>query len=74
MKVKKGDTVQLQVPVKDASGNPLPQSPFVLSPGDGYTRQGEQNIAGSADSTRSAVVNCGHSPSDPATRSGRLRG
>lgn len=41
VKVKKGDTLQLKVTVKDASGNPLPQAPFVLSRGDGYTRRGE---------------------------------
>ncbi|EDV4449138.1 hypothetical protein ZO85_004457, partial [Salmonella enterica subsp. enterica] len=46
VKVKKGDTLQLKVTVKDASGNPLPQAPFVLSRGDGYTRQGEKHIAG----------------------------
>lgn len=38
VKVKKGDTLQLKVTAKDASGNPVPDAPFVLSRGDGYTR------------------------------------
>jgi Salmonella repeat of unknown function (DUF824). len=32
------------VTVKDADGNPLPDAPFVLSRGDGYTRQGTPHI------------------------------
>ncbi|WP_139769438.1 adhesion domain-containing protein, partial [Salmonella enterica] len=30
VKVKKGDTLQLKVTAKDASGNPVPDAPFVL--------------------------------------------
>ncbi|EGZ3875656.1 hypothetical protein AIB06_002237 [Salmonella enterica subsp. enterica serovar Elokate] len=44
VKVKKGDTMQLKVTVKDASGNPIPEAPFVLTRGDGYDRRGEKYI------------------------------
>ncbi|EAQ5741409.1 hypothetical protein EE99_11940 [Salmonella enterica] len=74
VKVKKGDTLQLKVTVKDASGNPLPQAPFVLSRGDGYTRQGEKHIAGSGDGIVSAVVIDGDSLNDTATKIGGLTG
>ncbi|ECA8635740.1 hypothetical protein ERF60_20620 [Salmonella enterica subsp. enterica serovar Bukavu] len=74
VKVKKGDTLQLKVTVKDASGNPLPQVPFVLSRGDGYTRQGEKHIAGSGDGIVSAVVIDGDSLNDTATKIGELTG
>ncbi|EBY9769812.1 hypothetical protein D5W60_18330 [Salmonella enterica subsp. enterica serovar Corvallis] len=74
VKVKKGDTLQLKVTVKDASGNPLPQAPFVLSRGDGYTRQGEKHIAGSGDGIVSAVVIDGDSLNDSATKIGGLTG
>ncbi|EBL1041001.1 hypothetical protein D0V40_23150 [Salmonella enterica] len=59
VKVKKGDTLQLKVTVKDASGNPLPQAPFVLSRGDGIV---------------SAVVIDGDSLNDTATKIGELTG
>lgn len=74
VKVKKGDTLQLKVTVKDASGNPLPQAPFVLSRGDGYTRQGEKHIAGSGDGIVSAVVIDGDSLNDSATQIGGMTG
>lgn len=74
VKAKKGDTVQLKVTVKDASGNPLPQAPFVLSRGDGYTRQNEKHIAGSGDGIVSAVVIDGDSLNDTATKIGGLTG
>lgn len=74
VKVKKGDTLQLKVTVKDASGNPLPQAPFVLSRGDGYTRQGEKHIAGSGDGIVSAVVIDGDSLNDSATKIGGMTG
>ncbi|ELU3455565.1 hypothetical protein QO557_001614 [Salmonella enterica] len=74
VKVKKGDTLQLKVTVKDASGNPLPQAPFVLSRGDGYTRQGEKHIAGSGDGIVSAEVIDGDSLNDSATQIGGMTG
>lgn len=33
--------MQLKVTVKDVSGNPIPEAPFVLTRGDGYDRRGE---------------------------------
>lgn len=45
LKVKKGDTLQLKVTVKDASGKPVPEAPFVLTRGDGYDRKGEKYTA-----------------------------
>lgn len=74
VKVKKGDTLQLRVTVKDASGNPVPEAPFVLSRGDGYTRQGEKHIAGSGDGIVSAVVIDGEFLNDTATKVGGLTG
>ncbi|EBO0403170.1 hypothetical protein DPO43_26745, partial [Salmonella enterica] len=74
VKVKKGDTLQLKVTVKDAGGNPLPQAPFVLSRGDGYTLQGEKHIAGSGDGIVSAVVIDGDSLNDSATQIGGMTG
>lgn len=41
-KSEKGDTLQLKVTVKDASGQPIPEAPFVLTRGDGYDRAGER--------------------------------
>lgn len=35
---EKGETLPLKVTVKDAAGNPMPDMPFNLSRGDGYTR------------------------------------
>ncbi|EBB3883504.1 hypothetical protein JO04_07800 [Salmonella enterica subsp. enterica serovar Give] len=74
VKVKKGDTLQLKVTAKDASGNPVPDAPFVLSRGDGYTRQGEKHIAGSGDGIVSEVVIDGESLNDTATKIGELTG
>ncbi|WP_171923115.1 adhesion domain-containing protein [Salmonella bongori] len=45
VKVKKSDTLQLKVTVKDASGKPVPQAPFVLTRGDGYGRDGDKYSA-----------------------------
>ena len=73
-KVKKGDTLALKVTVKDASGNPLPGVPFVLSRGDGYTRQGSKHIAGSGDGIVSPVVIDGESLNDTVTKIGGITG
>ncbi|ECH8658053.1 hypothetical protein OY08_10375 [Salmonella enterica subsp. enterica] len=54
--------------------NPVPDAPFVLSRGDGYTRQGEKHIAGSGDGIVSAVVIDGESLNDTATKIGELTG
>ncbi|CAD7561678.1 RatA homolog [Citrobacter europaeus] len=74
LKVKKGDTLQLKVTVKDASGKPIPDAPFVLSRGDGYTRQSDKHIAGSGDGIVSPVVIDGNSINDTATKVGGLTG
>lgn len=55
-KLKKGETLQVKVTVKDAAGNPMPDTPFTLKRGDGYTRSGERHIAGSGDGIVSSVV------------------
>lgn len=52
VKVKKGETMQLKVTVKDASGNPIPEAPFVLTRGDGYDRRGEVYRSGRRRSAR----------------------
>lgn len=74
VKVKKGDTMQLKVTVKDASGSPLPSAPFVLSRGDGYTREGDKHIAGSGDGIVSSVVIDGEALNDKATTIGKMTG
>ncbi|EMQ2086344.1 hypothetical protein ABWR82_002116 [Salmonella enterica subsp. enterica] len=74
VKVKKGDTLALKVTVKDASGAPLPQAPFVLTRGDGYTRQGEKHVAGSGDGIVSPVVIDGESLNDTTTKIGGITG
>lgn len=76
VKVKKGDTLQLKVTVKDISGNPLPSTPFVLSRGDGYTRQNEKHKAstGTSDPIVSPVVIDGESLNDTSTRIGKMTG
>ncbi|EBV1218375.1 hypothetical protein DNW00_17190 [Salmonella enterica subsp. enterica serovar Neunkirchen] len=56
VKAKKGDTMQLKVTVKDASGNPLPEAPFVLTRGDGYDRQGESYTAQEGDDPQNIVT------------------
>ncbi|QLN20085.1 RatA-like protein [Escherichia coli] len=66
-KLKKGETLQVKVTVKDASGNPMPDMPFTLKRGDGYTRTGEQHTAGSGDGIVAPVVVEGTSLNDSAT-------
>ncbi|EHL3467989.1 hypothetical protein LAN87_001603 [Salmonella enterica] len=56
LKVKKGDTLQLKVTVKDASGNPIPEAPFVLTRGDGYDRAGDKFVANEGSSTANFVT------------------
>ncbi|EBY1769138.1 hypothetical protein DU102_22970 [Salmonella enterica subsp. enterica serovar Georgia] len=56
VKVKKGDTMQLKVTVKDASGNPVPEAPFVLTRGDGYDRRGEKYTAQDGDDLQGIVT------------------
>ncbi|HEG0624976.1 TPA: RatA-like protein [Escherichia coli] len=56
-KLKKGETLQVKVTVKDAQGNPLGDIPFTLKRGDGYTRSEEKHVAGSGDAL--VVVNGG---------------
>ncbi|EJF5646292.1 hypothetical protein NSR39_002720 [Salmonella enterica] len=74
VKVKKGDTLALKVTVKDASGAPLPQAPFVLTRGDGYTRKGEKHVAGSGDGIVSPVVIDGESLNDTTAKIGGITG
>ncbi len=74
VKVKKGETLQLKVTVKDANGNPVPQAPFVISRGDGYTRQNIKHAAGSGDNIVSPVVIDGESVNDTATKIGGVTG
>lgn len=76
VKVKKGDTLQLKVTVRDASGMPLANAPFVLSRGDGYDRQGDKFIAskGSSDAIVTPVVIDGEALNDTSTKKGALTG
>lgn len=77
VKVKKGDTLQLKVTVKDASGNPIPEAPFVLSRGDGYDRSGEKYTASEDDDLQgivTPVVIDGESLAWTTTRMGELTG
>lgn len=74
VRVKKGETLQLKVTVKDANGNPVPQAPFVMSRGDGFTRQNVKHAAGSGDDIVSPVVIDGESVNDTATKIGGLTG
>ncbi len=55
-KLKKGETLQVKVTVKDSAGNPMPDMPFTLNRGDGYTRSGERHTAGNNDGIVSSVV------------------
>ena len=56
-KLKKGETLPVKVTVKDAAGNPMPDMPFTLNRGDGYTHYPvERHTAGSADALVSPVV------------------
>lgn len=54
--LKKGETLQVKVTVKDAQGNALADMPFTLNRGDGYTRSGEKHVAGSGDTLVAPVV------------------
>lgn len=71
--LKKGETLPLKVTVKDAAGNPMPDMPFTLKRGDGYTRSdgnggaAEKHIAGSGDGIVSPVVVNDTSLNDTAT-------
>ncbi|MFJ7171775.1 adhesion domain-containing protein [Citrobacter freundii] len=74
-KVKKGDTLQLLVTVKDASGNPVPSATFVLSRGDGYDRQGTKYVVDGGDqSIVSPLVIDGESLNDIETTIGGQTG
>ncbi|EEZ5964676.1 RatA-like protein [Escherichia coli O19] len=55
-KLKKGETLQVKVTVKDAQGNPLGDIPFTLKRGDGYTRSEEKHVAGSGDALVAPIV------------------
>lgn len=55
-KLKKGETLQVKVTVKDAAGNPMADMLFTLKRGDGYTRLCERHTAGSSDGVVSSVV------------------
>ncbi|WP_064526232.1 adhesion domain-containing protein [Escherichia sp. B1147] len=67
-KLKKGETLQVKVTVKDAAGNPMPDMPFTFNRGDGYTRNPvEKHIAGSDDGIVAPVVVDGESLNDTAT-------
>lgn len=55
-KLKTGESLQVKVTVKDAAGHPMPDTPFTLSRGDGYTRSGERHTAGSGDSIVAPVI------------------
>ncbi|GAB0556687.1 hypothetical protein MC04F13_35270 [Escherichia coli] len=55
-KLKKGETLQVKVTVKDAQGNALSDMPFTLKRGDGYTRSNEKHIAGSGDALVAPVI------------------
>ncbi len=77
VKAKKGDTVQLKVTVKDASGNLLPEAPFVLTRGDGYDRRGEQYTAQDGSDQQNIVtpvVIDGESLAWTTTKMGMLTG
>ena len=67
-KLKKGETLQVKVTVKDAAGNPMPDMPFTFNRGDDYTRNPvEKHIAGSGDGIVAPVVVDGESLNDTAT-------
>ncbi|EID2562303.1 exotoxin [Salmonella enterica] len=77
VKVKKGETMQLKVTVKDASGNPIPEAPFVLTRGDGYDRRGEKYTAQDGDDLQgivTPVVIDGESLAWTTTKMGSLTG
>ncbi|EBX9477649.1 hypothetical protein DUA64_04555 [Salmonella enterica subsp. enterica serovar Abony] len=77
LKVKKGDTLQLKVTVKDANGNPSVEAPFVLTRGDGYDRTGEKYTAQEGDDLQgivTPVVIDGESLAWTTTKMGMLTG
>lgn len=76
VKVKKGDTLQLKVTVKDASGMPLANAPFVLSRGDGYNRQGIKYVAtkGGSNPIVTPIIIDGEALNDTATKKGASTG
>lgn len=63
-KLKKGESLQVKVTVKDSAGNPMPDMPFTLNRGDGYTRAGERHVAGSGDGIVAPVVIDGGQPDE----------
>ncbi|ELO6542995.1 hypothetical protein QVH68_002493 [Salmonella enterica] len=56
VKVKKGDTLQLKVTAKDASGNPVPDAPVIFTRGDSIGRA-NQEVNGS----QAAAIQINHS-------------
>lgn len=77
VKVKQGDTLQLKVTVKDASGQPIPEAPFVLTRGDGYDRKGNKYQAqegGDAQGIVTPVVIDGESLAWATTKMGMQTG
>lgn len=64
-KLKKGETLRVKVTVKDAQGNPMPDMPFTLNRGDGYTHYPvERYIAGAGGTLVSSVVVDGGQPDE----------
>lgn len=64
-KLKRGETLPVKVTVKDAAGNPMPDMPFTLNRGDGYTHYPvEKHIAGSGDGIVAPVVVDGGQPDE----------
>ncbi|HHC4986627.1 TPA: DUF823 domain-containing adhesin [Escherichia albertii] len=64
-KLKRGETLPVKVTVKDAAGNPMPDMPFNLNRGDGYTHYPvERHIAGSGDGIVAPVVVDGGQPDE----------
>lgn len=77
VKVKQGDTLQLKVTVKDASGQPIPEAPFVLTRGDGFDRTGNKYRAqegGDAQGIVMPVVIDGESLAWTTTKMGMQTG
>lgn len=69
--------MQLKVTVKDASGNPIPEAPFVLTRGDGYDRRGEKYTASEGNDQQgivTPVVIDGESLAWTTTKMGMLTG
>ena len=66
--------LQLKITTKDASGLPVAGVPFVLTRGDGYTRQNVKHTAGSSDGYTSPLVIDGQSLNDTTTQIGGVTG